>query len=62
MSLKKVNTKACPGLILSNHAFNRYGEILGTFRSQRDLSEIVGLSCGGGTIGTSVVGLSKAGF
>ena len=39
------------GLILSNHAFNRSGEILGTFRSRRDLTVIVGLSCGSGTIG-----------
>ena len=37
MSLKKFNNEACPGLILSNHASNRYGEILGTFRSLRDL-------------------------
>ena len=64
MSLKKVNNEACPGLILSNHASNRYGEILGTFRSLRDLNVIAGLSCDSGRIGSrrTVVDIRKAGF
>jgi hypothetical protein len=43
MSFKKGYNIACPGLILSNHTSNRYGEVVGTFRSLNDLTVIVGL-------------------
>ncbi len=42
-SIKKNSRNACPGLILSNHS-DSHGEILGAFRSIRQLTEMVGAS------------------
>ena len=44
-SIKNNSGNACPGLIISNHS-DSYGEILGAFRTIRQLTEMVGTSSG----------------